>query len=76
MQCKLDPEQSLEDIPSKQKQAPPKSLTYYQNRYDNRQEAIALAYLSGQYTLSSVGDYFGVSYATVSRAVKSYEERT
>ena len=31
------------------------------------------AYISGSYTLSEVGQCFGVSYATVSRAVKLYE---
>lgn len=34
---------------------------------------IAQAYLSGHYTLQSVGERFGVSYATVSRAVKAVE---
>ena len=34
---------------------------------------MAKAYLNGDYALSNVGEYFDVSYATVSRAVKSYE---
>jgi DNA-binding LacI/PurR family transcriptional regulator len=33
----------------------------------------AIANLSGFYTLAEVGQQFGVSYATVSRAVKAYE---
>ncbi len=74
MQCKLDPEQSLNDIPKKQKQSPPKLLSYFEKCYSIRDEAMAFAYLSGHYTLSEVGEWFGVSYATVSRAVKSYEE--
>ena len=73
MQCKLDPEQSLNDIPKPQKQAPVKPLEYYQRRYPARKEAMARAYLSGHYTLQSVGSHFGVSYATVSRAVKQLE---
>ncbi len=73
MQCKLDPDQSLKDIPKKQKQAPPKPLSYYKNQYQNPQEAMAKAYLSGHYTQAEVGAIFGVSYATVSRAVKQYE---
>ena len=75
MQSKLDPEQSLKEIPKKQKLAPAKPLDYYKQQYSNRQEAMAKAYLSGHYTLSEVGEVFGVSYATVSRAVKSFEER-
>jgi len=75
MQCKLDPDQSLKDIPRKHKQAPPKPLSYYKERYQNRQEAMAKAYLSGHYTQTEVGTIFGVSYATVSRAVKLCESR-
>ncbi|WP_340124623.1 hypothetical protein [Methylobacter svalbardensis] len=74
MQSKLDPEQSLKDIPKKQKQAPVKPLAYFAERYKTRNESMAHAYLSGHYTLAKVGEYFGVSYATVSRAVKQAEK--
>lgn len=72
-QCKLDPEQSLKDIPKKQKQAPVKPLDWFESHYRSRDESMALAYLSGHYTLEAVGEHFGVSYATVSRAVKWFE---
>lgn len=74
-QCKLDPQQSLRDIPRKQKAAPPQPLHDYAKRYATRDEAMAKAYLSGHYTLEQVGQHFGVSYATVSRAVKQAEKR-
>jgi len=74
MQCKLDPAQSLNDIPKPQKQAPSKPLTYYQEKYKERNLAMAKAYRSGHYTLQEVGSHFGVSYVTVSRAVKAMEE--
>jgi putative transposase len=73
MQSKLDPGQSLDDIPKLQKQAPMKSLSYFQRKYPERNEAMARAYISGHYTLQSVGTHFDVSYATVSRAVKALE---
>lgn len=73
MQSKLDPEQSLNDIPRIQKQAPIKPLSYFEERFSVRDEAMYRAYISGSYTLSEVGKWFGVSYATVSRAVKLYE---
>ena len=73
MQCKINPKQSLADIPRKQKQSPPKPLSYYENCYERRTEAMAYAYLSGHYTLAEVGKWFGVSYATVSRAVREIE---
>ena len=75
MQCKLDPQQSLKDIPKKQRQAPVKPLSYFARRYKARDESMARAYLSGHYTLEQVGEHFGVSYATVSRAVKQLERR-
>ena len=75
MQSKLNPGQSLKDIPKKQKQAPAKPLGYFALRYKNREECMAQAYWSGCYTLAQVGEYFGVSYATVSRAVKQAEKR-
>ncbi len=73
MQCKLDPEQSLKDIPKLQKQSVKKPLDYFKKRYTERNTAMAKAYLSGHYTLEMVGTHFGVSYATVSRAVKWLE---
>lgn len=75
MQRKIDPGQSLEDIPSKHKRAPPRPLGYYERKYRERDEAMAQAYLSGHYTLSQVGEHFGVSYATVSRSVAKQESK-
>jgi len=74
MQCMIDSEQSLQDSPKKQKNAPLKALAYFAERYKTRNERMAYAYLSGHYTLTQVGDYFDVSYATVSRAVKQIEK--
>ena len=73
MQCKINPDQSLKDIPKPQKNCPIKPLNYYKERIKNRNRAMAEAYRSGHYTLYEIGDEFGVSYATVSRAVKEYE---
>lgn len=73
MQKKHDPLRSLEDIPKIQKHAPVKPISYFAERYKTRDESMAHAYLSGCYTLAQVGRHFGVSYATVSRAVKRLE---
>ena len=67
------PDQSLQDIPKSQKQSPPKPLSYYEGKYSEKKRAMAEAYCNGGYTLQQVGAYFGVSYATVSRAVKALE---
>jgi len=66
MQRKIQPEQSLLDIPKLHKQAPPKPLKFFQKKYADKKIAMANSYLSGHYTLTEVGDHFGVSYATVS----------
>jgi len=60
MQYKLNPEQSLKDIPKKQKRALAKPLEHYKQQFSNRQEAMAKAYLSGHYTLYEVGEVFSV----------------
>lgn len=75
MQCKMNPQQSLKDIPKQQKQAPVRPLAHFAREYASRDEAMVQAYWSGHYTLEQVGEHFGVSYATVSRAVKAAEQR-
>lgn len=72
IQSRLDPEQPLTDIPHQQKTPVARPLNYYAERFP-RNEAMARAYLSGAYSLSTVGAHFDVSYATVSRAVNAYE---
>lgn len=74
-QCKLKPEQSLKDIPNKQKQSPVKPLSYFVDREKTRDESMVQGYMSRHSTLTQVGEHFGVSYATVSRAVKRSEGR-
>ncbi|MDH5232831.1 MAG: transposase [Gammaproteobacteria bacterium] len=74
MQEKIEPDQSLADIPKPQKQSPPKPIAYYEKQASTRNDAMAEAYHSGHYTLQAIGTHFGCSYATVSRAVKAYEQ--
>ena len=49
------------------------SLDEYQERYAQRNEAMAQAYKSGAYTMTQIADHFGVHYMTVSRAVRALE---
>jgi putative transposase len=69
----LSPDQSLSDIPKSQKEPVKKPLSYYETEGNTRNESMAKAYLSGYYTLAEIGAHFGVSYVTVSRAVKCLE---
>ena len=50
-------------------------MDYFANLGTTLNENMAQAYLSGHDTLKQVGQHFGVSYATVSRAVKQKESR-
>lgn len=73
MQLKIDAEQSLEDIPKPQKQAPPKPLDHFDKKHQGRNLSMVEAYRSGHYTLKEIGIYFDVSIATVSRALKAFD---
>ncbi|MAU40432.1 MAG: addiction module toxin RelE [Kordiimonas sp.] len=61
----------IEDIAAP---TPAHPLVWYQQQHKNRREAMAAAYLSGDYTLYEIADAFGVHYSTVSRAVSRYEK--
>ncbi|MCP4233573.1 MAG: hypothetical protein GY770_08285 [Aestuariibacter sp.] len=64
---------ALDDIPVLQKRAIAKPLIDYRNEYENEDIAIKEAYLSGEYTMKQIGEYFGKHYTTVSRIVKRFE---
>lgn len=48
-------------------------LEAYRSHYPQRDEAMAQAYQSGAYSMAQIGQYFGVNYMTVSRAVRRAE---
>ena len=76
MLCKLDLEQSLEDVPKLQRRAPAKSLASYEQKFDDRNTAICQAYASGGYSLKEVGEYFGLHYSRVSRIISGAKDKT
>lgn len=69
MQCKINPEARLRDIPLVQKRSVPKPLESYANKSASRDEAIRLAYASGGYSMQEIGDYFSLHYSRVSRII-------
>lgn len=73
-QNRVAKDQSIKDVPKRQRSALPEPLAKYAEQYSPK-EAMARAYQSGHYTLAQVGEHFGVSYATVSRANKAFEQR-
>ena len=63
----------LREVPRAQRRALAKPLDDFARRYPARREAMARAYQTGAYTMQEIADYFGVHYATVSRAVRQLE---
>ena len=60
----------IDEIPHAQRRAAKEPLSHFVNSCDNAKQAMAAAYRSGHYTMKEIGAFFGVHYATVSRAVK------
>ena len=73
MQCKLDLNQELSEIPRTQRRKVPKPLDYYSNLYNDRNESILAAYRSGGYSMKEIGDHFGIHYSSVSKIIKASE---
>jgi len=76
MQKRIEPAKNLQEIPRAQRRAPGKPLTdYARGHKSDPHRAMALAYLSGDYSMQAIARHFGVHYATVSRAVRNHEQR-
>ena len=73
MQVEVDKKPAFKEIPRAQRRALARALSDYAKAHE-RDEAIALAYLSGQHTMAKIAEHFGVHYTTVSRLVKVYEK--
>lgn len=63
----------LSEIPKTQRRPLQRSLADYHREYPQPYEAMARAYRSGSYTMKEIGEFFGVHYMTVSRAVRKFE---
>ena len=72
MQVEVDKKPTLTEIPRTQRRALTRALSDYARAHE-RDEAIALAYLSGQHATAKTAEHFGVYYTTVSRLVKVHE---
>ena len=75
MQAQIEQKPALGEIPRVQRRALSLPLDVFGKRYP-RNEAMARAYLSGQYTMAEIARHFGVHYSTVSRAVRAIEHET
>lgn len=73
MQQHVASDKNLSEIPRAQRRAKAKPLSYY-SVFSDRNEGIAAAYQTGDYTMKQIADEFGLHYATVSRVVKEAEK--
>ena len=71
----IEKPEKLREVSKAHKRSIALSLTDYQKKYLQRNEAMARAYLSGAYTMAEIGEHFKVHYMTVSRAVRRYEKQ-
>ncbi|MDD5241665.1 MAG: hypothetical protein PHG47_08090 [Sulfuricella sp.] len=69
---------NIGEIPRAQRRPLAKPLDYYQKKHHDAKAAMVAAYATGDYSMQAIADFFGVHYATVSRAVKQrmYECKT
>ena len=72
-QCQNREGETLREVSKAHRKAVALSLDEYLTHYPDRDTAMAQAYRSGAYTMAEIGEYFGVHYMTVSRAVRKYE---
>ncbi|MGS2723489.1 REP-associated tyrosine transposase [Porticoccus sp. GXU_MW_L64] len=76
MQQRIDENAELSEIPSSQRRAVAKPLSYYESQTNDRNDAICRAYDSGGYSMKEVGDHFGLHYSRISRIVKKAKSKT
>ena len=70
---KKNDDKDLKEIPRLQRRPIAKPLSWYEQKYKGRDEAIAQAYFSADYTMKEISAWFKVHYSTVSRAVRKAE---
>jgi REP element-mobilizing transposase RayT len=74
LKAKLSALEPVDEVPRAQRRPFAKPLAdYIEAHRDDRQTGMALAYLSGDYSMKTIADAFGVHFVTVSRAVKAHE---
>jgi len=76
MQRRIDGAERLSEIPSSQRRPLAKPLQSYVESASSRDQAINLVYASGGYSLSEIGDFFGLHYSRVSRIVRETKPKT
>ena len=69
IQTKITKETDLSEIPASQRRPMPKSLDFYAQKYNDRDQAMLAAYQSGGYSMKDLAKYFDLHYTSVSRII-------
>ena len=69
IQAMITKEADLSEIPVSQRRPMPKSLDFYAQKYNDRDEAMLAAYQSGGYSMKDLAKYFDLHYTSVSRII-------
>ena len=72
IQKNVSNDRDLSEIPRIQRAKP---ISEYVKMSESKEQAIASSYLSGDYTLQQLADYFSLHYTTISRIVKEHEQK-
>jgi REP element-mobilizing transposase RayT len=73
MQSKIDADRRLSEIPKTQRRPVARPLSWYLERYPDRDTAIVEAFASGSYSMREIGDQVSLHYSTISRIVRRSE---
>lgn len=73
MQQHVQPDKKIDEMTRVQRRVQARPLAYYASCSD-RNAGIAAAYQTGDYTIKTIADEFGLHYATVSQIVKEAEK--
>lgn len=69
IQTMITKKADLSEIPASQRRPMPKSLDFYAQKYNDRDEAMLAAYQSGGYSMKDLAKYFDLHYTSVSRII-------
>lgn len=63
------------NVPRAQRRAPPPTLAAIEQNLANRDQAMAAAHATGEYSYQQIAEHFGVHFTTVGRAVRAAKGR-
>jgi hypothetical protein len=74
MQCKMEADRRLTEIPKTQRLPVSRPLTWYFEKHRDRDTAIFEAFKSGGYNMREIGEHVGLHYSRISRIVNLSEK--